>query len=79
MSNLKHCEICGKTIQKPTKKELIKLVKNFVTKMIVQSINDGSFLKPLKKYGIDSENFAHHIDLIKPYVDTLNGFVKRGK
>ena len=78
MSNLKHCGICNKVIQKPKKKELINLAKNFVSKMILNSLNDGTFLKPLKPYGIDENNFAHHLDLIQPYIDALHEKIKKG-
>jgi len=78
MSNLKHCDVCGKAIQKPTKKELIQLAKDFISKMILNSLNDGTFLKPLKFYGIDENNFAHHLNLIQPYIDVLEEKIKKG-
>ena len=77
MGKIKICDVCGNYIHKVSKKELKFVARNFVSKMIEDSLNDGSFLKPLKEMGIDENNFAHHMDIVNIYVEELKLVNKR--
>ena len=79
MSGAKVCDICGQSIKKLTKKEASNMAVDFIFKTITRTINDGTFLKPLKDHGINSENFQHHMDVLKPYIDEINNKLRKIK